>query len=67
MFAGKEGLDAYRALGPQLPRLLGRGGLAAIEIGYDQAEAVTALLERDGLRARAPWVRRYSSSLITAG
>src|SRR5439155_16288831 len=52
LFAGKEGLDAYRALGPQLPRLLGRGGLAAIEIGYDQAEAVTALLGRDGLRVR---------------
>jgi release factor glutamine methyltransferase len=52
LFAGNEGLDAYRALGPQLPRLLERGGLAAIEIGYDQAEAVTALLARDGLRSR---------------
>lgn len=52
LFAGKEGLDAYRALAPQLPRLLGKGGLAAVEIGFDQAKAVTRLLARDGLRAK---------------
>jgi release factor glutamine methyltransferase len=52
LFAGSEGLDAYRALAPELPRLLADGGLAAVEIGHDQAAAVTPLLERDGLRAR---------------
>ena len=52
LFAGAEGLDAYRELAPQLPRLLNKGGLAAVEIGYDQAEAVGALLARDGLQAR---------------
>ena len=52
LFAGKEGLDAYRELAPQLPRLLNAGGLAAVEIGHDQAEAVTGLMERDGLSAR---------------
>jgi release factor glutamine methyltransferase len=52
LFAGKEGLDAYRELAPQLPRLLNPGGLAAVEIGFDQADAVTALLARDGLTAR---------------
>lgn len=52
LFAGSEGLDAYRELAPQLPRLLNRPGLAAIEIGADQAEAVTALLARDGLEAK---------------
>ena len=51
LFAGKEGLDAYRALAPQLPRLLNEEGLAAIEIGEDQAEPVTKLLARDGLAA----------------
>ena len=51
LFAGKEGLDAYRQLAPQLPRLLNKGGLAAVEIGHDQAEPVTALLARDGLSA----------------
>lgn len=52
LFAGREGLDAYRALAPELPRLLNRGGLAAIEIAPDQARAATALLARDGLQAR---------------
>ena len=52
LFAGKEGLDAYRALAPQLPRLLNKGGLAAVEIGPDQSKTVTKLLERDGLQAR---------------
>jgi len=52
LFAGETGLDAYRILAPQLPRLLGKGGLAAVEIGHDQADAVTALLARDGLKAR---------------
>ena len=52
LFAGKEGLDAYRALAPQLPRLLNKGGLAAVEIGPEQAGLVTALLARDGLESR---------------
>ena len=51
LFAGESGLEAYRALAPQLPLLLNRGGLAAVEIGYDQTGAVTALLARDGLSA----------------
>jgi release factor glutamine methyltransferase len=52
LFAGKEGLDAYRELAPQLPRLLNQGGLAVVEIGHDQAGPVTELLSRDGLSAR---------------
>ena len=52
LFAGESGLDAYRALAPQLPRLLNKGGLAAVEIGIGQAQPVTALLARDGLSAR---------------
>ena len=52
LFAGSEGLDAYRELAPQLPRLLNRGGLAAIEIAPDQFEPVSRLLARDGLAAR---------------
>jgi len=51
LFAGEHGLDAYRALAPQLPRLLNKDGFAAVEIGPDQSEAVTALLARDGLDA----------------
>jgi release factor glutamine methyltransferase len=52
LFAGQSGLEAYRALAPQLPRLLSPGGLAAVEIGYDQAAEVTSLLARDGLAAK---------------
>lgn len=52
LFAGRHGLDAYQALAPELPRLLSKQGLAAIEIGQGQAAEVTALLARDGLRAR---------------
>ena len=51
LFAGGDGLDAYRALSSQLPRLINPGGLAALEIGHDQAGAVTALVRRDGLAA----------------
>jgi len=52
LFAGASGLDAYRALAPQLPRLLNQQGLAAVEIGHDQAPAVTDLLGRDGLQVK---------------
>jgi release factor glutamine methyltransferase len=52
LFAGREGLDAYRALAPQLPKLLEKGGLAAVEIGHQQAKAVTRLFARDGLQAK---------------
>jgi release factor glutamine methyltransferase len=52
LFAGREGLDAYRELAPELPHLLEAGGLAAIEIAPDQADTVTAWLARDGLQAR---------------
>ena len=51
LFAGEKGLDAYAELAPQLPGLLDRSGLAVVEIGHDQAKSVTALLERDGLKA----------------
>ncbi len=52
LFAGEKGLDAYCVLAPELPRLLGAGGLAAVEIGHDQVDSVTTMLARDGLGAR---------------
>jgi release factor glutamine methyltransferase len=52
LFAGEKGLDAYAELAPQLPRLLNEKGLAAVEIGHDQAKAVPPLLARDGLKPR---------------
>lgn len=50
LFAGADGLDDYRALAPLLPRSLAPGGVACVEIGATQAEAVTGLFEREGLR-----------------
>ena len=52
LFAGADGLEAYRTLSPQLPALIAAGGLAAVEIGHDQAEDVTRILSRDGLKLR---------------
>lgn len=40
LFAGKEGLDDYRALVPQLTLLLIPGGVAVLEIGWKQAAQV---------------------------
>lgn len=52
LFAGQDGLEAYRALAPQLPNLLATGGLAAIEIGYDQSGPAAQLLTVSGFRSR---------------
>ena len=49
LFAGPEGLDEYRRLAPQIGKLLARGGLAAIEIGFDQAESVSKILGDQGV------------------
>ena len=49
LFAGPDGLDDYRRIVPDLPRLIAPGGMAAIEIGYDQRLSVSALLRDVGL------------------
>jgi release factor glutamine methyltransferase len=43
---GKDGLDAYRVLAPQVMRVLKPGGLFALEIGHDQGHAVEALMNQ---------------------
>lgn len=48
---GLDGLDAYRRLVPDLPRLLSRDGHAVLEVGAGQAPAVVALGRDHGLRA----------------
>jgi release factor glutamine methyltransferase len=48
LFAGADGLDDYQVLLPQLPALLAPGGLAVVEIGSTQAEAVGALAANAG-------------------
>lgn len=50
LLAGPDGLAAYRRIAPDIPRLLAGRGLACIEIGAGQEEAVKALFEAQGLR-----------------
>lgn len=51
LFAGPQGLEAYRSLIPQLPALLTPEGVAVLEIGWQQAEAVSALAAEAGFAA----------------
>jgi release factor glutamine methyltransferase len=46
---GPDGLDAYRILVCELPRLLGPSGLAVLELGEGQGPAVSALAQAQGL------------------
>jgi len=45
---GADGLDHYRRLAPEILRVLKPGGMFAVEIGYDQKEAVEALFTEAG-------------------
>ncbi|HSX53896.1 MAG TPA: peptide chain release factor N(5)-glutamine methyltransferase [Sphingomonas sp.] len=49
LFAGADGLDDYRRIVPELPRLLAPGGIAVLEIGWTQGDAVSALVAKTGL------------------
>lgn len=46
---GADGLDCYRALAPDIARLLALGGIAALEVGQGQDGPVSVLLEAAGL------------------
>jgi release factor glutamine methyltransferase len=50
---GKDGLDAYRAIAAQAPRLLAPGGRLIVELGDGQEEAVRALFTTVGLSVGA--------------
>ncbi len=52
LFAGGDGLDVYRVLIAQLPRLIARGGMAAVETGSTQSAAVTKLARSARLSAK---------------
>lgn len=52
LFSGADGLDDYRVLVPQLPRLMAPGGLALVEIGHTQAVAVAAIGDAAGLSSQ---------------
>lgn len=63
LFAGFDGLDCYRRIVGDLPRLLNPGGMIAVEIGHTQAAAVSALFRAAGL---APVVRHDLAGLPRA-
>ena len=52
LFAGPDGLDAYRRLAPQIGRLIAPGGVACIEIGATQEATVTQLFRSWKLNPR---------------
>ncbi len=52
LFAGPDGLEAYRRILPDLRRLLGRRGIAIVEIGYDQGQIISTMARAAGLSAR---------------
>ena len=51
LFAGPDGLDAYRRLASQIPALLSQGGVACVEVGAGQSKSVAALFDARGLEA----------------
>lgn len=48
LFAGADGLDCYRVLAGQIPRLIAPGGIACIELGAGQFDEVAALFADSG-------------------
>ena len=46
---GADGLDAYRALAPQIARLLAPAGQFFVEVGFDQAADVVSIARAAGL------------------
>jgi release factor glutamine methyltransferase len=50
---GPDGLRAYRALGPEIARLLRPGGWALLEVGAGQADRAAAILAQSGLDEQA--------------
>jgi release factor glutamine methyltransferase len=54
VFAGPDGLEAYRRLAPGAARVLRPGGLLLVETPGDRADEIAAILRTAGLRPRPP-------------
>jgi release factor glutamine methyltransferase len=54
LFAGPDGLDAYRALAPDCARLLAPDGIGVVEIGAGQAEAIARIFKDSRLLVGLP-------------
>lgn len=66
LFAGPDGLDDYRRIVPDLPRLLAPGGIAVMEIGHTQAGPVSGLVRQHGLRPAVTHDLRGLSRVVSA-
>ena len=44
---GEDGLKFYRRISEIAPKILNKGGLLAFEIGFDQGDEVSSLMEKD--------------------
>ncbi|HEX8309094.1 MAG TPA: peptide chain release factor N(5)-glutamine methyltransferase [Allosphingosinicella sp.] len=53
LFAAADGLSEYRRLAPEIPRLLAPFGLACIELGAGQRDAVAALFDPTAFRIKS--------------
>lgn len=58
---GEDGLDAYRAIAAGAGGHIRENGLVAYEIGYDQKDAVTAIMRKNGF-ARIEAVRDFGGN-----
>ena len=69
LFAGADGLDAYRVLARQLGRLLNEHGVALFEIGFDQGASASALFREAGfdVALRRDLAGRARALVVTAG
>ena len=47
---GQDGLSSYRKLAPQFVEVLKKRGLVFLEIGYNQRESVSNIMEGSGLK-----------------
>jgi len=50
LYGGREGLDIYKNLIPQARKVLKDNGMIALEIGYNQAEAVSNILKENNFK-----------------
>jgi release factor glutamine methyltransferase len=64
---GPDGLEHYRTLAPEILRVLKPGGRFAVEIGYDQKQAVEALFREAGAEGVSTHLDLSNRDRVVAG
>lgn len=64
---GLDGLDAYRAIGPELYSLLAQDGRFFLEVGAGQADSVMAILSGNGLTGLATYADLAGVARVVRG